>query len=243
MDIDLTKLTACGGDCSGCKHYIEGYCTGCRDNGGKCVKMWEHGCEICRCCREHNVPFCGLCKEFPCKFIPDKLTEWNSGGIKRQEMLAKEYSRRRTGFAQYLSQLWEKIGSHGVMVLSCCSHDRVTSRAMSVAVIDGKFYCQTDESYLKCRQLRENPKAALCFGNFSIEGVCRILGHPTEYDTFLAAMTEHFPSAAERWSALPSERVLEITPTLIYSWIYEQDIPYMEYWDFVNMTYRKERKL
>ena len=41
-------------------------------------------------------------------------------------------------------QLWRKIGSHGIMVLSSCAENRVTSRAMSVVVIDGKFYCQTD---------------------------------------------------------------------------------------------------
>lgn len=157
--------------------------------------------------------------------------------------LAKEYRKRQAEFAPYLTQLWDKIGSHGVMTLSTCSKERVTSRAMSVVVIDGKFFLQTGEGYLKYRQLQDNPHAALCFGSFSAEGVCRILGHPTEHDAFLAAMREHFPGAAERWSALPSERVLEITPTLIYSWIYEENIPYMEYWDFVNMIYRKERKL
>lgn len=243
MDVDFTKLTACGGDCSGCGHFISGDCTGCRANGGKCVKMWEDGCEICRCCREHDVPFCGLCPEFPCTFISDKLTEWDSGGIKCQEQLAEEYRRRKADFAPYLTQLWDKIGSHGVMTLSTCSQGRVTSRAMSVVVIGGKFYLQTGEGYLKYRQLQENPNAALCFGNFSVEGVCRILGHPSECSRFLAAIREHFSSAAERWSVQPFERVLEITPTLIYSWVYEGNIPYMEYYDLINMTYRKERKL
>ena len=31
--------------------------------------------------------------------------------------------------------LWNKLGSHGVMVLSTCAENRVTSRAMSVVVI------------------------------------------------------------------------------------------------------------
>lgn len=243
MDVDFTTLNACGGDCSGCEHYIDGYCAGCRANGGKCVKMWEHGCEICRCCIEHDVPFCGLCTEFPCTFISDKLTEWDSSGITRQEQLAEEYRGRKAEFVPYLTQLRDKIGSHGVMTLSTCAKERVTSRAMSVVVIDGKFLCQTGEGYLKYRQLQDNPHAALCFGSFSVEGICRILGHPTEHDTFLSAMREFFPSAAERWSGQPFERVLEITPTLIYSWVYEENIPYMEYYDLVNMTYRKERKL
>lgn len=140
------------------------------------------------------------------------------------------------------SDLWSRIGTHGVMTLSTCAENRVTSRPMSVVVIGEKFYCQTDENYLKCRQLRENPNAALCHNNFSIEGKCRIIGRPYDTDFFIEAMKKHFGSAVERWSSLPTECVLELTPSLIYSWDYEASKPYMEYWDFANLSYRKEWK-
>lgn len=145
-------------------------------------------------------------------------------------------------FSAHLSELWDRIGTHGVMTLSTCADCRVTSRPMSVVVIGGKFCCQTDENYLKCRQLRENPNAALCHNNFSIEGKCRIIGRPYEHIAFIEAMNKHYGSAVERWSSLPTECVLEITPSLIYSWDYEDSKPYMEYWDFENLTYRKEWK-
>lgn len=90
------------------------------------------------------------------------------------------------------SELWDRIGSHGVMTLSTCADSRVTSRPMSVGVIGGKFYCQTDESYPKCGQLRKNPNAALCFGNFSIKGKCRIIGRPCEHEFFIEAMKKIF---------------------------------------------------
>lgn len=139
-------------------------------------------------------------------------------------------------------QLWKKIGTHGVMVLSTCAGNRVTSRPMSMVVLDGKFYCQTDENYLKCQQIRCNSHAAICHKNFSIEGICRIIGRPLEQDFFIKTMKKYFPLAAMRWSALPTECVLEIVPTLIYLWDYELTKPYMEYWDFQNMVYRKEWK-
>ena len=60
-----------------------------------------------------------------------------------------------TDFAEKLPLLWKKLGSHSVMTLSTCARSRVSSRPMSVVVIDGKFYCQTDMSYLKCSQIRE----------------------------------------------------------------------------------------
>lgn len=147
-----------------------------------------------------------------------------------------------TEFTEKLSYMWDKIGSHGVMVLSTSAENRVTSRPVSVVVINGKFYFQTDKSYLKCRQLEINENAALSFENFSIEGKCRDIGRPTENGFFTNALKEYYPSAYERWSALESECVLEFAPTLIYSWSYENERPYMEYWDLEKSSYRKEYK-
>ena len=137
-------------------------------------------------------------------------------------------------------QLRRKIGSHGIMVLSSCAENRVTSRAMSVVVIDGKFYCQTDRRYLKCRQIMANPNVSLCVNNFSIEGECRIIGKPSENAFFIAKMKEHFPDAVSQWSELPTECVLEITPKLVSAWIYEDNKPYIERWNFENSSYVKE---
>ena len=51
-----------------------------------------------------------------------------------------------------------------------------------------------------------------------------------------------YPDAVKRWSCLPEECVLEITPTLVKSWIYDNNVPYVETWDFSNNTYRKEKQ-
>lgn len=140
-------------------------------------------------------------------------------------------------------RLWSKIGSHGIMVLSTCMDNRVTSRSMSVVVINGKFYCQTDERYLKCRQIKANPNVSLCVNNFSVEGECRIIGKPFENEFFINAMKEHFPDAVSRWSKLPTECVLEIKPKLVSAWIYEDNKPYIERWDFENKFYTKEEQI
>lgn len=147
-----------------------------------------------------------------------------------------------TEFSQTLPALWKKIGTHGVMVLSTCAENRVTSRPVSVVVIDGKFYFQTDENYLKYKQLSANGNAALSVKNFSVEGKCRSIGKPSENKFFTRAMKKYFLAAYMNYSKLEAERVLEFTPTLIYSWSYELAKPYMEYWDFENLSYRKEYK-
>lgn len=129
------------------------------------------------------------------------------------------------------------------MTLSSCAENRVTSRSMSVVVIDGKFYCQTDENSLKYRQLMKNENAALCVKNFSVEGKCRCIGKPFDKENvfFADAFKKHFFGSYKAYSALSSEILLEISPVRIYSWIYVLAAPYMEYWDFSDSTYRKRR--
>lgn len=242
MDIDFGRITACGGDCSECEYFQKKECESCNKNGGICVKLWKNGCPVSKCCNEQGVRFCGLCGKFPCKLLEDTLT-WDNHGIAHLKKCSEEYYRRKNVFLKQLLPLWKRIGTHGVMTLSTCLENRVTSRSMSVTVHNGKFYCQTDRSYLKCRQIECNPNVALCLGNISIEGICRIIGKPYEYDFFIDAMKAQFPDAVERWSALPDECVLEITPKLISSWIYEDNKPYIERWDFENYSYVKELQL
>lgn len=145
-------------------------------------------------------------------------------------------------FDEKLPALWTKIGTHGIMTLSTCSANRVTSRSMSMVVIDGRFYCQTDQTYLKFRQISENPNVAVCHKNFSIEGTCRCIGKPLENDFFIDAFKKYFYGSYKAYSDLQNEVLLEIVPTLIYSWNYKLTKPYMEYFDFVNFIYRREEK-
>lgn len=147
-------------------------------------------------------------------------------------------------FEGNLPRLWKKIGSHSVMALATCSENHVTSRSMSVVVLDGKFYCQTNRNFLKYQQILHNANVALCSNNFSIEGVVRDVGKPLDIEnsSVAKAIKKHFLLAYKAYSGLEEERLLEIAPTLIYSWSYELAKPYIEYWDFEKQTYRKEYK-
>ena len=90
MQIDFKNITPCGENCELCEHKSNNGCQGCKETDGKCVKMWKDGCYVYKCCIEHDVPFCGLCKEFPCKWLVTK-GNWNPNIVKHQTFLAKEY--------------------------------------------------------------------------------------------------------------------------------------------------------
>jgi len=145
-------------------------------------------------------------------------------------------------FVKETAKLWKKLKTHGTMALATCTDNRITSRQMSVIVHDGKFYCQTDETFLKYKQITQNPNVALCYKNFSIEGVCKIIGHPLDEENsfFADRFKKHFYLSYKLYTARPTEKLLEITPSLIYSWEYKLTSPYMEYFDFENRLYRIE---
>ena len=89
--MDFKKVTPCGENCDDCRYKASGGCRGCLETEGRCVKMWENGCAIYTCCREHRVQFCGLCEHFPCAWLTEKITAWNPDGIENLRCLAKSF--------------------------------------------------------------------------------------------------------------------------------------------------------
>lgn len=147
-------------------------------------------------------------------------------------------------FEKSLKTVWKKLGSHAVMVLSTSCGGVVTSRQMSVVIINGKFYFQTDKTYLKYKQLAENPNASLCFKNYSVVGICKFIGKPLdEKNKFFSGLyKKYFYLSYKQYSHLANEVLVEFTPSLIYSWNYELSKPYMEYWNFTEESYEKRHK-
>ncbi len=46
-----------------------------------------------KCSREHNVQFCGLCPEFPCGWLRDKVS-WNQHIVEHLTELADLYYKK-----------------------------------------------------------------------------------------------------------------------------------------------------
>ena len=137
--------------------------------------------------------------------------------------------------------LFREIGECRKMVLSTSAEDCVTSRMMSIVVFDGKFYFQTDKTFRKFEQLKKNPRAALCFDNYQIEGGCAELGHPSKQLEFCCLYEKHFPGSFKRYTPLTNERVFVLDPACVKKWIYEDGEPYEEIYDFVHRTYEKRK--
>lgn len=91
MSFDFSNINPCGGCCDECEYKKNRECKGCREVDGKCVKLWTNECLIYKCCTRHKAYFCGVCNEFPCKWIINKINEWDKNGIEKLKRLTNAY--------------------------------------------------------------------------------------------------------------------------------------------------------
>lgn len=90
LKIDFNTITACGECCTDCRKKKDGICKGCIEADGYVPEWAESGrCKVHECARKHNVQFCGLCDQFPCKQLTT-LIHWNPDIVEHLTMLAKE---------------------------------------------------------------------------------------------------------------------------------------------------------
>ncbi|MFQ7174659.1 MAG: pyridoxamine 5'-phosphate oxidase family protein [Thomasclavelia ramosa] len=47
---------------------------------------------------------------------------------------------------------------------------------MSIVVLNKKIYFQTDRTFRKYKQIKENPQVSLCIDNIQMEGYCEQVG-------------------------------------------------------------------
>lgn len=93
-NMDFSKITACGECCIGCKKKDEGLCGGCIETDGNCQEWTQsNGCPIHKCARKHYIQFCGLCNEFPCEWLTQKIT-WNTNVVEHLNNLASLYKEK-----------------------------------------------------------------------------------------------------------------------------------------------------
>ena len=101
--IDFTAVTACGECCTGCAKRIDGICKGCIEADGYVPEWAGSGrCKVHECARRHNVQFCVICEEFPCKQLTSVI-HWNPDIVEHLSALAKKYHEQNNASSVYRS--------------------------------------------------------------------------------------------------------------------------------------------
>lgn len=140
-------------------------------------------------------------------------------------------------FEEEYLKFWQEFGKSKKMVLSTSLNDIVTSRTMSIINLNNILYFQTDHTFRKYDQLKNNTHVALCIDNIQIEGSCNEIGKPIENEDFCNAYRECFTSSFNRYTMLNNERLFAVIPTFIERWVYINNFPYMQIFDIKNRKY------
>lgn len=140
-------------------------------------------------------------------------------------------------FDEKYAKLFKALGESKSMVLSTSLNDHVTSRTMSILMIEQQLYFQTDKLSKKYEQLHKNPHVSLCMDHIQIEGKCAEIGAPTEHPVFCELYKQHFPFAFDLYSHLPNERLFCVTPLYIKTWIYIDGHPFEELFSVAEKKY------
>lgn len=143
-------------------------------------------------------------------------------------------------YEEKLNELFERIGDHAESVLATSRSNRVSARMMSVLIKGHIFYVQTDKTFRKYQDIRENPQVALCIGSIQIEGICEDIGHPLDNEEFCSRFKHHYSSSYEAYSHLEEERLLRMKPTFIQRWKYVNGQPIIEQYHIKEREYLEQ---
>ena len=147
-----------------------------------------------------------------------------------------------------IEQIYKQIGDSKIMSLATSSQNHPTVRLVSCIVYMDKIVFQTGTDLTKYKQICENNHVALCTDNIQIEGVANIIEktNNNEDDNILKIMEiykKYYKSSYEIYSHNENEVLIEIIPTKIIKWDYENKKPFRVFMDIRNKTIRKEMYL
>lgn len=144
-------------------------------------------------------------------------------------------------FSEKHEAFLSEFGKARKMVLSTSKDNIVSSRMMSVVLMDGKFYFQTDVTSKKYHQLTSNKNVALCADNVQIEGICEEIGQPCDNASFCSLFKECYKGSFDAYTLLENERLFAVVPTYIERWVYIENVPFIELFDLKAQNYMINR--
>lgn len=138
--------------------------------------------------------------------------------------------KKEISFENFKSEILDTLEKIKVWILSTSLNDKVTSRSMSIINEDLIIYFQTNECYLKDNQMKQNPKVALCYNNFSIEGIAEPIGNwlDEKNKDLLEVYKKHHLGSFEYYGLLEGQVIYKITPKIIKVWKYKDKKPFRE---------------
>jgi len=122
-------------------------------------------------------------------------------------------------YKDVLNQIEEILARTKFAVLATANKEGIVSASQMSIVNDGlKIYFQTDSTFEKVKNIKENPNVAINIGAYYFKGIAKIAGHPTENKLFINELKEKHLKAYNSYTKLPNEVLIEIKLTEARIW-------------------------
>lgn len=114
-------------------------------------------------------------------------------------------------YEELIEKIIKLFESTKYVVLATSNKDGVVSASQMCLVNDDlKVYFQTDSSFEKVKNIKENPNVAINIGTFYFKGTAKVIGHPLSSSTFIEEIKTKHPSTYEKYTNLSSEVLIEV---------------------------------
>ena len=114
-------------------------------------------------------------------------------------------------YEELINKVEKLLTNTKFVVLATANKEGVVSACQMCIVNDGlKVYFQTDSTFEKITNIKENPHVAITIGAFYFKGIAKIVGHPTANSDFIERIKEKHPETYAHYTNLPTEVLIEV---------------------------------
>lgn len=117
------------------------------------------------------------------------------------------------------NQILKVLENTPFCTLATANKEGVVCASQMCLINDGlTAYIQTDKTFEKIKNIKENPNVAINCGAFYFKGFAKILGHPTENPLFIEKIKQKHLKTYNHYTNLPNEVLVEIKLTECKIW-------------------------
>ena len=123
------------------------------------------------------------------------------------------------GYNDLIEKILTKLKNTKFVVLATSDKEGNVSACQMCLNNEGlDLYFQTDSSFEKIKNIKENNKVAINMGTFYFKGKATILGRASENEKFVNMIKERHPETYKSYTNIPTEVVIKVDLTEARIW-------------------------
>lgn len=143
--------------------------------------------------------------------------------LERKEEMEIEEKNNLNEYNKYVKQVINVFENTKFATVATANRNGIVSASQVTIVNDGlTLYFQTDSSFEKVQNIKENPNIAINFGAIYCKGIAEMIGHPTKNNVFIEKLKIKLPHSYSDYSNLKNEVLIKIKLTEIRIWRFEK---------------------